>query len=315
LPAWNRGGSIAIDRQANVKEASHPAAAIPKPPDSQTQEAPPAPIQAMSNSETTPPACRVLQFTDSHLLAAPDGSFLGIRPLQTLDAVIELAAQQHPDPDLILLTGDLSQDGSVGAYQLLRQRFGTLDTPVGLIPGNHDRLERMLQVFDCPNMQTGGAIEINGWRVLLLDSTVLGKVGGEFEPTDLDELKHLLKGDPRPTLICLHHQPVEIGTIWLDSIGLKHPQPFLDVLDQYPQVHGLLWGHVHQAFDGHRQQVRLMATPSTSIQFKPMTADFALDPKPPGYRWLELHADGHITTGIERLAELPAGLDLNSDGY
>jgi len=58
-----------------------------------------------------------------------------------------------------------------------------------------------------------------------------------------------------------------------------------------------------------------MATPSTSIQFKPMTADFALDPQPPGYRWLELQADGHINTGIERLAELPAGLDLSSGGY
>lgn len=272
----------------------------------------------MSNSETPPPeshACRVLQFTDSHLLGDPNSSFLGIQPLQTLDAVIALAADKHPSPDLILLTGDLSQDGSPEAYQLLRQRFGKLKVPVGVIPGNHDRLERMLQVFDSTNMQTGGVIEIQGWRVLLLDSTVLGKVSGEFDRTDLDETRHLLSDDPRPTLICLHHQPVAIGTTWLDSIGLKHPQAFLNLLDQHPQVHGLLWGHIHQAFDGHRQQVRLMATPSTSIQFKPMTADFALDPQPPGYRWLELHADGHIDTGIERLLELPTGLDLNSHGY
>ena len=275
----------------------------------------------MSNSETSPPTtwayptCRVLQFTDSHLLADPDGSFLGIQPLQTLDAVIDLAAQQHPDPDLILLTGDLSQDGTPAAYQLLRQRFGNLPTPVGVIPGNHDRLERMLQVFDSPNIQTGGVIETGGWRILLLDSTVPDQVCGAFARADLDELTHLLSNDLRPTLICLHHQPVEIGTIWLDSIGLKHPQPFLELLEQHPQVHGLLWGHIHQAFDGHRQQIRLMATPSTSIQFKPMTADFALDLKPPGYRWLELHPDGHINTGIERLTELPAGLDLNSNGY
>lgn len=277
-----------------------------------------APPQPMSNRETSPHqrrACRVLQFTDSHLLGDPDGSFLGIQPLKTLDAVIALAAEKHPDPDLILLTGDLSQDGSEAAYQLLRQRFEHLHIPVGLIPGNHDRLERMLQVFDSPGMQTGGVMEMHGWRVLLLDSTVRGKVGGEFAATDLDEIRHLLKDDPRPALICLHHQPVEIGTAWLDSVGLKHPQPFLDLLDQHPQVHGLLWGHIHQAFDGHRQQVRLMATPSTSIQFKPMTADFALDPQPPGYRWLELQADGHIETGVERLAKLPAGLDLSSEGY
>ena len=269
----------------------------------------------MSNSQTSAPVSRVLQFTDSHLLADPQGTFLGIQPLQTLDAVIALAAQRHPDPDLILLTGDLSQDGSPDAYQQLQQRFGNRDTPVGVIPGNHDRLERMLQAFNCPNMQVGGAMETGNWRVLLLDSTIPDKVAGGFENTDLDEIRHLLSGDPRATLICLHHQPVDIGTSWLDSIGLKYPQAFFALLDQHPQVRGLLWGHVHQAFDGHRQQVKLMATPSTSIQFKPMTEDFALDPLPPGYRWLELHPDGHIETGVERLEQLPDGLDLSSGGY
>ena len=269
----------------------------------------------MKFSATSGSVRRLLQFTDCHLLANPAASFLGIKPLRTLDAVLQLAFRQHPDPDLILLTGDLCQDGSAAGYQLLNQRFGQLDIPVGLIPGNHDRLERMLQEFTAPNRQVGGAIDMGDWRVLLLDSTVRGKVGGVFDDTDLDELQRQLSGDDRPTLVCLHHQPVPVGTGWLDTIGLDNPEPFLAIIDRHPAVRGLLWGHVHQHFDGHRQQVLLMATPSTSIQFKPNTADFALDPVAPGYRWLELHPDGHIVTGVERLAELPEGLELNSGGY
>jgi len=65
---------------------------------------------------------RVLQFTDSHLLADPDGRFLGLRPAQTLDAVIRLALAQRGSPDLVLYTGDLTQDSSPEAYSRVRTR-------------------------------------------------------------------------------------------------------------------------------------------------------------------------------------------------
>ena len=271
---------------------------------------------APAPTPTPAPVCRVLQFTDSHLLADRNKVFLGIRPWETLDAVIELAFAQHPDPDLILLTGDLAQDGAVDTYRLIEQRFSGLRARIGLLPGNHDRLERMLQTFKEPQMQVGGRLISNAWQMLLLDSTVRGKVGGSLDRSDLDELERLLSDShERHTLVCLHHQPVPIGTGWLDTIGLEQPREFLEVLDRHPQVKGVLWGHIHQQFDGHRHGIPLMASPSTSIQFKPLTEDFALDPVAPGYRWLELQADGRIRSGVPRLATVPEGLDLNTRGY
>ena len=264
---------------------------------------------------TSPTVRRVLQFTDCHLLGDPSATFLGIDPVQTLDAVIDTAFREHPNPDLILLTGDLSQDGSSAAYQLIRQRFNPLGIPVGVIPGNHDRLEHMLPQLSSGNLQIGGTMDCGNWRVLLLDSTVPDQVGGRFERCDLDQLDQMLHHDQRPTLICLHHQPVPIGTTWLDGIGLQNPADFFAVLDRHPAVRGLLWGHVHQAFDDQHRQLALMATPSTSVQFKPHSADFELDRVAPGYRWLELHPDDHIVSGIGRLSTLPAGLDLSSGGY
>jgi Icc protein len=63
----------------------------------------------------------------------------------------------------------------------------------------------------------------------------------------------------------------------------------------------MLWGHVHQASDHLRNGIRLMSTPSTCSQFRPNSDDFAVDERPPGYRWLELYPDGTIETEIRWL--------------
>ena len=61
----------------------------------------------------------------------------------------------------------------------------------------------------------------------------------------------------------------------------------------------VLWGHVHQAFDGMRGGLMLMGTPSTCVQFESGSTKFALDERPPGYRWLHLYPDGRIDTRVE----------------
>jgi Icc protein len=66
-------------------------------------------------------------------------------------------------------------------------------------------------------------------------------------------------------------------------------------------VKGILWGHVHQSYDGQLGEIRLMGTPSTCVQFKPLVDDFELDTRPPGFRLLTLNADGQIETQVEWL--------------
>ena len=71
------------------------------------------------------------------------------------------------------------------------------------------------------------------------------------------------------------------------------------VTDGFDNVRGMVWGHVHQAFDGMREGVMLMGTPSTCVQFEPGSTKFTLDERPPGYRWLHLYPDGRIDTRVE----------------
>jgi Icc protein len=160
------------------------------------------------------------------------------------------------------------------------------------------------------------SVRYRGWLLLFLDSTIPGETGGHLNPGQLIDLEATLAENPGlPTLICLHHQPVPVGSQWIDSIGLNNSAEFFEVVDRHPQVRGLLCGHVHQQYDGKQAHIRLMATPSTCIQFVAGQDDFAIDHCPPGYRWLALLPDGQIRSGVELLAEMPSGLDLASMGY
>ena len=89
-----------------------------------------------------------------------------------------------------------------------------------------------------------------------------------------------------------------MGSLWLDRVGLANASRLADIVEGHHNVRALLWGHVHQAFDRKHGRVRLMSTPSTCAQFLPDSDTFAVDSRPPGYRWLELHPDGGISTRI-----------------
>jgi Icc protein len=72
---------------------------------------------------------------------------------------------------------------------------------------------------------------------------------------------------------------------------------------------------VHQRLDRRHGDIQLMASPSTCVQFAPGSAGFKADPAPPGYRWLDLHEDGTLRTGISRVHGVSFKVDLDSGGY
>ena len=123
--------------------------------------------------------------------------------------------------------------------------------------------------------------------------------------TELDFLQQQLQSQPHQfALVCLHHHPITIGSPWMDRMGLDNGKQLLRLVSEYPQVRAILWGHVHQEYDRSQQGIRLLASPSTCIQFAPLAAAFALDENPPGYRWIDLYADGTLATGIEWVADI-----------
>ncbi|MDB4542942.1 phosphodiesterase, partial [bacterium] len=80
-------------------------------------------------------------------------------------------------------------------------------------------------------------------------------------------------------------------------------------------VRGVLWGHVHQEVDRLHNDVRLLASPSTCVQFAPGSPGFRADDQAPGYRWLDLHEDGTIATAVSRVRDVEFKVELDSGGY
>lgn len=257
----------------------------------------------------------LVQLTDSHLFAETGGKLLGMDTAESLQRVVDLILDEQPRVDLMLATGDLSQDGSVASYERFRQLSERIEAPVRWCPGNHDELDAMRQAAGESQLMAP-VLEIGTWRVLMLDTLVPGSVFGMLRDDQLELLeKTLLQAPERPHLVCLHHHPVMIGSRWMDSIGLHNREALFEVLDRFSCVKALVWGHIHQEFDDWRSGVRLLATPSTGVQFTPGSEDFQVDTRAPGYRWLRLYADGALETGVSRVVGIDFEVDYSVKGY
>jgi Icc protein len=154
----------------------------------------------------------------------------------------------------------------------------------------------------------GGYSDFGAWRIVLLDSALPGSASGRLSEKMLAQLEVALStAGGRHCLVTLHHHPVAMSSRWLDRVGLENAEEFFNVVDRHDNVRGIVWGHVHQAYEGMRKDVRLLATPSTCAQFVPHADEFAVDRHPPAYRTLELQSDGSLLTEVVWVEKRVAG--------
>jgi Icc protein len=240
---------------------------------------------------------QILQITDPHLYGNASARLRGVETDSSLHTALEHAFARVPNFQAILVTGDLVQDDKSG-YLRFRSFFGRLTKPVLCIPGNHDIPEAMQQELQGAPFEICGAHEIGDWNFVMLDSYHPGHVGGRLTKNELARLDAALAGSPKHAMVCLHHHPIAMGSRWLDSVGLADTHEFWEVIERHAHVRAVVWGHVHQAFDGSHGNVRLFATPSTGAQFLPKSDRYAVDSRPPAYRSFELHPDGRIDSEL-----------------
>jgi Icc protein len=259
---------------------------------------------------------KIVQLTDMHLFAVSSGTLLGLNTERSFREVIRLVRKRHPVTDLVLATGDLTHDGSVAAYRRFFALMECFETPVYCLPGNHDEATMLGNISNTGNCRVQDEARIDDWLFIFLDSTLPDSEGAHLDPSALARLQQQLEaGSDLHTLICLHHQPIRMGSEWLDTMALDNADEFFAIVDRHPQVRGIVWGHVHQSLHTSRNRVEMMSTPSTCIQFLPGSRNFAIDHTAPGYRWLYLYPDGRIETGVERTESIPGVIDADASGY
>ncbi len=275
----------------------------------------------------TPPLY-VVQMTDTHLFAKMQHKLLGVQTEATFQEALKTLQGFEPMPDAVLLTGDLSQDGSATSYKRLRDYLQAVPTRFYWLAGNHDRLSIMSQVLasDPKPLANGHHLSADKtwyrdyWAFILLSSLVPGKDSGYLSDETLaflDQELALASHNPevQHLAVCLHHPPLGVNSRWLDTTTLKEPERLFTVLDCYPSVKAVIFGHIHQDWHSQRQQVQYFGCPSTCIQFKPSSSEFALDIIPPALRQFWFYDDGRIESALVRIPTALVQPDLKAQGY
>ena len=258
----------------------------------------------------------LLQITDMHLFADGERDLLGIKTVNSFQAVVKHAMRYSPECLSVLCTGDLSQDHSEQSYIDFTTHIKTLNMPCYWLPGNHDIQAIMLPSLLQQGLAQTRQIVSEYWQIIMLDSQVEGVPYGSLSDRQLDFLENALNEYPdKHALICVHHHVLPVGSKWLDQHILKNNQQLLALIAEFDNVRAVLSGHVHQAGDTMKNGVYFMTTPSTCVQFKPNSDDFALDSEAPGYRYLSLAKGGDISTHIERIEKGEFTVDANATGY
>ncbi len=242
---------------------------------------------------------RVLQITDCHVSAAADTPYRGLNARAEFEKL--LPAARTWSPDLLLLTGDLAEDGSDEATAWLAARLGEFGVPMLAVPGNHDEAEVLAQHFPLSSVDAPLVHDVGDWRLVLLNSARRRKIDGHLDDDQLDALAAAVNPGSGPApdhaLVALHHQPLPVGSPWIDRYPLQSPERFWSALEG-SRCRAVCWGHVHQALELETGQVNALAGPSTAANSLPGMEKFTLDPRGPACRGLLLGPSGQVSTEV-----------------
>jgi len=190
------------------------------------------------------------------------------------ERAIEAVLALDPRPDLVLITGDHTDNGLVAEYENLKRMLSRLPMPVWLIPGNHDRRENLKQVLagypglsDEPTFAQW-VTDLGPIRMIGLD-TVLPKSGaGRLCPERLAWLEQKLAEDSaRTTIVAMHHPAFLCGLHHMDRINLiEGAAEFEAIVRRNPQIVRILAGHHHRPIQALFAGTLAMVAPSVAHQ-------------------------------------------------
>ncbi|MEY4685015.1 MAG: cyclic phosphodiesterase [Pseudomonadota bacterium] len=255
-------------------------------------------MAAVANS----PSHRIIQLTDFHLGRTADALYRGVNPAESLGQVLSHAGTHLPQPDGYILTGDLAEEASFLTYEQVTEAFKDHRVPIHFLPGNHDDPGLMYTCLSDAGFLADPVISYGNWRIILLNSAQLGSPRGKLGAKTLEWLVETLDCLKSCWIvIALHHHPIASESAWMDTMMIEDTEAFLNIIAAHGMVKAVVFGHVHQEIDRLQDNTRFLGTPSTCVQFAPKSQTFATDEARPGYRWIELHEDGRLSTQVMRL--------------
>ncbi|MBA4163946.1 MAG: phosphodiesterase [Erythrobacter sp.] len=257
----------------------------------------------------------IAQLTDIHIGFEQNAGGEELNDLR-LRITIERLLDQPNVPDMLMLTGDLTDRGDAASFARITGTLGACPFPVYPLVGNHDSREALLRAFpDCPNEDgfVHYAIEIAGLRILCLDTFEPGRHGGAFCARRAAWLAGQLSAHRHtPTLIFMHHPPVVSGIDWMDPRADEDwIVNFGEAIAGHSQIKAIHCGHLHRplqtSFRGIALGVSPSVAPAVSLDLRPVDAAVPdgralITTEPPGYALHRWHG-GTLATHYETVGD------------
>ncbi|WP_284945573.1 phosphodiesterase [Acidisoma cladoniae] len=235
----------------------------------------------------------IAQISDPHL--RPSGLLYQdvldtAAPLRTAIAQINAL---DPPPDVVLLTGDVVDEGAAAEYAVARDVLAALQPKLLVIPGNHDeRLAFRTAFHDHAYLPQTGPLhyvidDAGPVRVIALDVTVPDLHHGVVDDAALLWLEQVLGAEAeRPSVVMMHQPPLVSGVPYLDEYRCFGGDRLAEVLRRFPAVERVLCGHVHRQMQMRFGGTLLCTAPSTATTIALQTqadAEPASFIEPPGF--------------------------------
>lgn len=191
----------------------------------------------------------IAQISDIHASSENDH-------LQRFEQVLRWLANLHPD--IVVLTGDLTDGEWREGYREIAEQLEQQDYPSLVLPGNSDARHLMRMTWgesqgasDASPQALHFSRDIGGLKLPGLDSTVdhqdYGSVSGHLEWLN----KQLNNTGDSPALLFMHHHVFESGIPTLDESMCRGTGPLETLIKNAPaRLLAMATGHVHRPVAG-----------------------------------------------------------------
>ncbi len=204
---------------------------------------------------------KLIQISDCHIDDQP--MVMGVNSSVNLEKIISKISSINFDA--LLISGDLSHNGTVKSYQILKEMLSPIKQPIFVIGGNHDNTQNLENIF---SGSLFNSFKLGNWDIISIDSIQANKTSGFITQAALKKLDALLLASlSKNIMVVIHHPIVPMNSSWDDELSLENPQDLFQILNKHSKINAVVFGHAHEAAEFTQSDFKVISCPSTALQF------------------------------------------------